>query len=71
MEGLGEFASPYFEDEDPSQIVIISVSKKGGCRIRLMESSPNNDRKGSNEYLRINILSSHSQLLSWVLPRLC
>jgi hypothetical protein len=36
MEGLGEFASPYFEDEDPSQIVIISLCKKGGCRIRLM-----------------------------------
>ena len=36
MEGLGEFASPYFEDEDPCQIVIISLSKKGGCRFRLM-----------------------------------
>jgi hypothetical protein len=36
MADLGEIASPYFEDEDPSQIVIISLSKKGGCRIRLM-----------------------------------
>lgn len=36
MEGQGEFASPYFEDEDPTQIVIISLSKKGGCRFRLM-----------------------------------
>jgi hypothetical protein len=31
-----ELGFPVFEDEDPSQIVIISLSKKGGCRIRLM-----------------------------------
>jgi hypothetical protein len=36
MEGHASIAIPYFEDEDPSQIVIISLSKKGGCRIRLM-----------------------------------
>jgi hypothetical protein len=36
MEGLGELGFPSFEDEDPSQIVIVSLSKKGGCRIRLM-----------------------------------
>jgi len=34
--GMEGFASPVFEDEDPSQIVIISLSKKGGCLIRLM-----------------------------------
>jgi hypothetical protein len=31
MEGLAEPANPYFEDADPSQIVIVSLSKKGGC----------------------------------------
>jgi hypothetical protein len=36
MAGSAEIAIPYFEDEDPSQIVIVSLSKKGGCRIRLM-----------------------------------
>jgi hypothetical protein len=36
MEGHAEIGIPYFEDEDPSQIVIISLSKKGGCRFHLM-----------------------------------
>jgi hypothetical protein len=36
MAAAAEIAIPYFEDEDPSQIVIVSLSKKGGCRIRLM-----------------------------------
>jgi hypothetical protein len=36
MAECGEIAIPDFEDEDPSQIVIVSLSKKGGCRIRLM-----------------------------------
>jgi hypothetical protein len=35
MAAAAEIAIPYFEDEDPSQIVIISLSKKGGCRFRL------------------------------------
>jgi hypothetical protein len=30
------FASPVFEDEDPSQIVIRLLSKKGGCQLILM-----------------------------------
>ena len=46
MEGRAEFASPYFEDEDPTQIVIISLSKKGGCRFRLMQIKPQQQRKG-------------------------
>jgi hypothetical protein len=36
MVAPAEIGIPYFEDEDPSQIVIVSLSKKGGCRIRLM-----------------------------------
>jgi hypothetical protein len=36
MDGAGRIAVPYLEDEDPSQIVIKSLSKKGGCRFRLM-----------------------------------
>jgi hypothetical protein len=36
MAESGEIGIPDFEDEDPSQIVIVSLSKKGGCRIRLM-----------------------------------
>jgi hypothetical protein len=31
MEGQGRAANPYFEDADPSEIVIKSLSKKGGC----------------------------------------
>ena len=33
MDGLGEPANPYFEDADPSQIVIRLLSKMGGCRL--------------------------------------
>jgi hypothetical protein len=36
MDAPGNIAVPYFEDEDPSQIVIVSLSKRGACRIRLM-----------------------------------
>jgi hypothetical protein len=36
MDAPASIAIPYMEDEDPSQIVIISLSKKGGCRFRLM-----------------------------------
>jgi hypothetical protein len=36
MAESGEIGIPDFEDEDPAQIVIVSLSKKGGCRIRLM-----------------------------------
>ena len=36
MAESGKIGIPDFEDEDPSQIVIVSLSKKGGCRIRLM-----------------------------------
>jgi len=36
MGAAAEIAIPNFEDEDPSQIVIVSLSKKGGCRLRLM-----------------------------------
>ena len=36
MDGQGEPANPYFEDADPSQIVIVSLSKKGGCRFLTM-----------------------------------
>jgi hypothetical protein len=36
MAAAAEIGIPYFEDEDPSQIVIKSLSKKGGCRYRLV-----------------------------------
>jgi hypothetical protein len=36
MAECAEIGIPEFDDEDPSQIVIVSLSKKGGCRIRLM-----------------------------------
>ena len=36
MAEFGEIGIPDFDGEDPSQIVIVSLSKKGGCRIRLM-----------------------------------
>jgi hypothetical protein len=36
MAEQGEPANPYFEDADPSQIVIVSLSKKGGCRFLRM-----------------------------------
>jgi hypothetical protein len=36
MDVPAKLGIPYFEDEDPSQIVIKSLSKKGGCRFRLM-----------------------------------
>jgi hypothetical protein len=34
MAAAAEVGFPSFEDEDPSQIVIISLSKKGGCRFK-------------------------------------
>lgn len=36
MDAPASIAIPELGDEDPSQIVIISLSKKGGCRIVLM-----------------------------------
>ena len=36
MAEQGRPANPYFEDADPSQIVIVSLSKKGGCRFLSM-----------------------------------
>jgi hypothetical protein len=33
---MAEFARPDFGDEVVDEIVIVSLSKKGGCRIRLM-----------------------------------
>ena len=36
MAECGEIGIPDFDDENPSQIVIVSLSKKGGCLIRLM-----------------------------------
>lgn len=36
MEGHASIAIPYLEDENPAEIVIVSLSKKGGCLIRML-----------------------------------